>query len=125
MPNTGSGGLSSGSLGGGTTVVPPAAPVAQPQPQVAGPVTNQVALANVPLRVGGNSPGAGFWVLGLGLAALLGLASWILGDTSAPVSARTGDSRLDRALRSRRAGGMAGIGRGANARTVPLSVRPV
>ncbi|MDQ1687800.1 MAG: hypothetical protein QOK42_775 [Frankiaceae bacterium] len=126
MPNGGSTGVSSGSLGGGSTVVPPAAPVAQPQPQVAGQVTNQVALASVPLRVGGNAPGAGFWVLGLGIAALLALASWILGDTSAPVPARTGDSRLDRALRSRRLGGTSGIGASARStRTVPLSVRPV
>ena len=122
MPSYGSGGLSSGSAGGVVTV--PTGPVLQPQPQVAGQqVTQPVALATIPLRVGGNAPGAGFWVLAIALAGLLGLASWILGDTSAPVAVRTGDSRLDRALRSRRLGGTASVLGGASRST--LTVRPV
>jgi hypothetical protein len=123
------GGLSSGSTGGTTFVPPAVAPVVQPQPQVAsGPVSQPVALASVPLRVGGNAPGTGFWVLAVMLAGLLALASWILGDTSAPVAVRTGDSRLDRALRSRRLGGALGSAapaRGSIPRVKPLSVRPV
>ena len=125
MPVGSSGSLSSGSVGGTTYVPPVAPPVVQPAPQVAnGPVTQPVALAAVPLRVGG-APGAGFWVLGLCLAGLLVLASWILGDTSEPVAVRTGDNRLDRALRARRLGGSAGAGARASSARGSLTIRPV
>lgn len=98
-------GLSSGSVGG-TTYVPPVVtpPQTAPVPQVAtGPQTTQVAVATRAIRVGGAAPGAGFWVLATGLAGLLVLASWVLGQAPRvePVAV-AGASRLDRALRARR-----------------------
>ncbi len=99
----------SGSVGGGDSSLggfaPPVDPVpsAQPAPVVPAPVRPVTRLNALPAAH--NSPNASFWLAALGVVALLGFTSLILGDPDvAPASTRAaaGTSSLSKALRERR-----------------------